>query len=969
MAGIPRSDWGRQRLILAPLLLLQSAGACAAENDALAAAQNQLLRGNYAEAAEAYGKLAEEHPVASATGLAECHLAQGRVQQGISTLADARRQAPQAAELPARLAELEFQTGRYKEAAELAEVALALDDNELRARWVRAELHRTAGRLEEAARQYRWFVEFYNRQPQFRDPAALRRIGWAAARHARWNRLSDQFSLLVNDLYPSGLELQPAWWPAHYEAGLLYLEKFNQAEATREFQAALAINPHAADVYVALAELAIQQYELEKAAELIERAASIQPRHFGAALAQADIHLANFSPEQAVEVLESSRERNPRSEALLGRLAAAYALRDGFTGDENQARLARLFDEVESKNPHCGEFYFAMGAALDKGRHFPRAAESFQRASEVMPQLVGPRGQLGLMQMRLGREDEARRVLEEAFRLDPFNVRVNNSLQVLEVLQGYATLETEHFLIRYDPAHDQVLARHAARYLEQIYPELCRRLDYRPAEKSLFEIFHDARNTGAHGWFSARMVGLPAIHTIGACAGQMVALTSPTAMDKRFNWARVLKHELVHVINLQQTHFNIPHWYTEALAVLLEDQPRSAEWEKVLARRAAAGDLFDLETINRGFIRPHSSDDWILAYCQAEMYAEYLVERFGPGSLGKMLEGYAKNLSTSEAIASQLDVSMAEFERGYRAYVASIVDQIEHSAGDQLVQLPLSELQRRHAENPQDVDVAAQLALAYLDRKLDARAGALAGHVLEQQPRHPLAGYVKARLRLKVGEARAAHDLLVDCLDTEPPNLRVVKLLAALRLQSGDHAGAEKLYLLGQRRQPRNVDWNRALALTYLRWGKKAELAEQLARIASVEEDDVATRKKLAELAFAAGDHVRALHWGGQGLEIDVTDPALHQIVSRSLTELGRHGEAAWHYQSLQLLRPNDRQVAMALAGAWQRAEHIDKAVVVLQKWLATHPDDRQARALLEKLRSAASSPDSDNDAPEPASR
>ena len=30
---------------------------------------------------------------------------------------------------------------------------------------------------------------------------------------------------------------------------------------------------------------------------------------------------------------------------------------------------------------------------------------------------------------------------------------------------------------------------------------------------------------------------------------------------------RLLSHELVHVITLQQTHFNIPHWFTEGLAV------------------------------------------------------------------------------------------------------------------------------------------------------------------------------------------------------------------------------------------------------------------------------------------------------------------------------------------------------------------------------------------------------------------
>ena len=34
---------------------------------------------------------------------------------------------------------------------------------------------------------------------------------------------------------------------------------------------------------------------------------------------------------------------------------------------------------------------------------------------------------------------------------------------------------------------------------------------------------------------------------------------------KRFHWARILRHKLVHVISLQQTNFNIPHWHADGL--------------------------------------------------------------------------------------------------------------------------------------------------------------------------------------------------------------------------------------------------------------------------------------------------------------------------------------------------------------------------------------------------------------------
>ena len=65
---------------------------------------------------------------------------------------------------------------------------------------------------------------------------------------------------------------------------------------------------------------------------------------------------------------------------------------------------------------------------------------------------------------------------------------------------------------------DEALAQSAAAYLEEfVYPELTRTLDYRPSGKTLIEIFNRAKNTDGHGWFSARMVGLPYIGTVAAC--------------------------------------------------------------------------------------------------------------------------------------------------------------------------------------------------------------------------------------------------------------------------------------------------------------------------------------------------------------------------------------------------------------------------------------------------------------------
>ena len=184
-----------------------------------------------------------------------------------------------------------------------------------------------------------------------------------------------------------------------------------------------------------------------------------------------------------------------------------------------------------------------------------------------------------MLYMQIGRETEAKSLFDAAFAADPFNVRADNMMKVLKHMASYT------------PRRDRALQRpgrpHAGHAPGQVHGALPR-VDLRRADRAVrlraagptkIEIMKN------HQWFSGRTIGLPFIPTVGACTGKVVALASPRATNKPFNWARVLKHEVVHVITLQQTEFNIPHWYTEALAVESEGFPRPQEWNKLLLER------------------------------------------------------------------------------------------------------------------------------------------------------------------------------------------------------------------------------------------------------------------------------------------------------------------------------------------------------------------------------------------------
>ncbi len=141
---------------------------------------------------------------------------------------------------------------------------------------------------------------------------------------------------------------------------------------------------------------------------------------------------------------------------------------------------------------------------------------------------------------------------------------------------------TKHFRLRYDPKNDKVLARFMAKYLGGHLRRVGRTNSIIVRrEPILIEVFNK------HEMFSGRVVALPDLHTIGACTGRMIAMVSPhdksKVIGKPFNWVRVIRHELVHVFNLEQTKFQVPHWFTEGLAVTNEGMGDPPRW------RVAAG--------------------------------------------------------------------------------------------------------------------------------------------------------------------------------------------------------------------------------------------------------------------------------------------------------------------------------------------------------------------------------------------
>jgi tetratricopeptide (TPR) repeat protein len=872
------------RHLCACLLALTLPALAAADGPSLKSARQRFLRGNVEEAIGQYEELAKDakQKSAAAAGLSRCYEAQGEYDKALAVVDDALKADAKNLDLLSRRAELLYLRGRWDDAEKAAESALAVDKQCVRARWVRVQVWRDRGELAKVKPELPWFTRLFN-EADVKDPDDLYTLGLAVSEYTRWKKgLADQFQDILTELYGGALRADKDYWPAEYQAGRLLLEKYNRPEALDAFNKALTINPNAPEPYIGKALMAIERLELREAEELLERALKSNPRHPEALRLRADLHLMAGDYPAALKELDTARQVNPRDEETLGRVAACLFFQ------RKKADFDALAADVTKHDSVPAVFYHELAERLEERRHYDDAEAFYKKAVALREDMAWPLNSLGMLYMRMGEEKSARDTLEKAFKLDPFNVRVSNTLKVLDLLDKYETLKTEHFAIRFDPKNDKAFAHYIADYLEQIYADLAKQFDYRPKGPILVEVFKQ------HEMFSGRVVALPDLHTIGASTGRMFAMVSPngTRGGKQmapFNWARVLRHELVHIFNLEQTHFLVPHWFTEGLAVINEGFPRPQPWNALLVKRVPAGQLMNLDNVDLGFMRPRSPEDWHMAYCQSQLYVEYLKLKFGDRVVGEMLAAYRDGLDTTAALEKVCKVDKASFEKGYRAYLDEVVKGIKSRPPEKA--MTFSQLREAQQKNPEDAELKARLADMYYSRD-KAEARKLAREVLNVKPNHALACYVMARLDAAAGDKEKALTELELGLDRNNPEPKLLRELVKTYYNAGQFAKAGEAAELGRKVEPYERQWLVELARIYAQANDREKQIAVLKDLVPTDADDFDNRKRLAKMLAEAGQNDEAERYARQALEIDFRDKEAQDLYEKALQAQGKKAEA-----------------------------------------------------------------------------
>ena len=636
--------------------------------------------------------------------------------------------------------------------------------------------------------------------------------------------------------------------------GLLFLEKYNRAEALRSLQEALKRDPQWAPAQAGLARVLAEENP-PAAAAAAEKALGIDPELADAHLLLAELDLDNTRREAARDRLNTLLRINPAHlEARAWQAALAH-----ITGDRAayEAEVARIL----AINPVYGEVYRITGELAARNYRFDEAVALARQAIALDPSSSRALADLGMHLMRTGEEAEARRALERAFTLDAFDVVTYNLLSLLDTLDKFVVEKSGDLIVKFHPDEAPIMREYALPLAQEALKTLSARYQFTPRGPILIEMFPN------HDDFAVRNLGLPGmIGALGACFGRVVTLDSPKARPPgTFSWQATLWHELAHVITLQMSNQRVPRWLTEGVSVFEEARARpewGREMEVPFARALDRGEALPLKDLNSGFTRPETI---ALAYYQSSLLVDHIVRTHGDAALGTLLRTYADGLEGDAAIAKALGVSIdqlqASFDAAVKSRFAPLTAALKGSDAPARGEPDLGALRAAAAAQPGSY--AAQLALG---RALAAGGDASAFEPLER---------AATLVPVAIGEnsPRAVMARLAEQLGDTARAIREYRALLA-----HDHAAVEPARQLASLAEKAGDEDARALALE---------------RIVALDPFDPHAHTGLGRLALKRGDAVVAAREFRAALLTGAADKAAaHCDLGESYLLAGKRVEA-----------------------------------------------------------------------------
>lgn len=452
--------------------------------------------------------------------------------------------------------------------------------------------------------------------------------------------------------------------------GRLFLERYNKATAAELFNEALAIQPIYAPALLGLAIVADESFD-GKAITLAEKALAADPKLVEAKELIARLKLEDSDTKGAIAEADAALALSPAALDAMAIHGTVELLAD--------KPAQQWFDKILAKDPHYGRGYETAANILVLNRRYEEAIEYYKKAVALSPWLDSAYSNLGINLMRLGREAEARAALETAYNHGWQDDATVNSLRLMDSYKNFVTFKTNNTILRLQKKEADVLHPYFETEMKRAMAAYDKKYQMHLGRPVQVEVYPD------HEDFAVRTMGMPGLGALGVTFENVIAMDSPSGRRPGdFHWASTLWHEMSHVYVLTATHFRVPRWFTEGMAVH-EETAASPDWgdrltpDVILAIKNKK--LLPVAEIDRGFVHPSYPSQVVVSYFQAGKICDYIGQKWGEGKLLAMVHAFAQTTTTEAVVQKELGLAPAEFDKQFFAWLdADTKGTVEHYA-------------------------------------------------------------------------------------------------------------------------------------------------------------------------------------------------------------------------------------------------------------------------------------------------
>jgi len=225
--------------------------------------------------------------------------------------------------------------------------------------------------------------------------------------------------------------------------------------------------------------------------------------------------------------------------------------------------------------------------------------------------------------------------------------------RILRSKKDYKYFHTENFCILY--IDDIDFARITGEVMEEHYEKLCKKLDCFPNKKVPVIIYYNQKEL-------LETIRLKKDNSpVGAYYSGIIHLLSPTEwiedkdnINEIYRATTPVVHEFTHLLVDEKTKNNYPLWFTEGIALYMEDKLMGFEWEEGKGETSS----ISLEDLNKNF----SNLEQGLAYRKSYEIVSYLAEDYGFDKINLLLDSLGKGQEINNSFEAVLKIKIEEFD-------------------------------------------------------------------------------------------------------------------------------------------------------------------------------------------------------------------------------------------------------------------------------------------------------------------